>query len=126
VAEPAAVIAEQPVGFGGELQGAAIDRPPAITIATETRMVGVPGEVVTDEQVQVAVAVEIGERGRRRPTALPAQIRRLGDLLKAAVAPVAVEGVAAPAGDEQVGITAVVIVSDGHAVTVAPRYCGDT
>ena len=76
---------------------------------------------MADVEVEVAVAVEVGEGRRGRPVAVAAQAR-VGSVTssKRAVAPVAVEGVGPPAGDEQVGVAVVVVVADGDAVAVAP------
>ena len=111
VDEPAAVVAEEVIGQGGERFGGAVAvRRPCRRASTGRARgsSGVPVEVVADVEVEVAVAVEVGEGGRGRPVAVPAQARRLGHVLERPVALVAVEGVGPPAGDEQVGVAVVV------------------
>ena len=75
----------------------------------------VPDHVVADVEVEVAVAVEVGECRRGGPVAVAAQAPSLGDVLEGAIAPVAVEGIATPACDEEVGSSVVVDVANGHA-----------
>ena len=48
----------------------------------ERRMVGVPDQVMADVQVEVAVAVQVGEGGRSRPVAVAAQPGAFGDVLE--------------------------------------------
>ncbi len=54
-------------------------------------MVGVPNEVVTDVEVEVAIVVEIGKRRGGRPVALATKASGIGDVFKGPVAPVAIE-----------------------------------
>ena len=82
-------------------------------------MRGVPGQVVADVEVEVAVAVEIGEGRRGRPVAIAAQSGALGGVLERAVAPVVKQGIRPEAGDEQVGAAVVVVVAHRHAEAVA-------
>ena len=85
-------------------------------------MLGVPVRVVADVEVEVAVAVEVGERGGRRPVPVAPEAGPCGRVLERAVAPVVVEGVGVPAGDEEVGAAVVVVVADGDAVAVASGH----
>ena len=61
--------------------------------------------------------------GRRRPPRSASRGRRpgrpVGHVLERPVAPVAIQRVRPPAGDEQVGAAVVVVVADGHPVAVA-------
>ena len=63
---------------------------------------------MADVEVEVAVAVEVGEGRRGRPVAVAAQPGAVGDVLERPVAPVAIERVRSPAGEEQVGVAVVV------------------
>ncbi len=71
-----------------------------------------------DVEIEVAVAVEVGEDGRGRPVAFAPEPGEVGCVLEGAVPAVAVKRVRPPAGDEQVGISVVVDVADGDPVTV--------
>ncbi len=84
VDKPAAIVAEQMIGPRGKRVGhailvemAGIDRLawPARTLA-DVRVMGVPDEVVADVKIEVAVVVEIGERGRGGPVAIIPRGRR--------------------------------------------------
>ena len=83
------------------------------------RLDGVPGRVLANVEVEIAVAVEIGEDGRRGPAAIASQARFLGQIFECAVATIVVEGVGVPASHEQVRLTVVVEIADGHAMPVA-------
>ena len=74
---------------------------------------------MADIQVEVAVVVQVGEGGRGRPVAVPSQAGRDRHVLERAVAPVAIQGVRPPSGDEQIGMAVVVVVADRHAVAVS-------
>ena len=80
---------------------------------------------MADVQVEVAVAVEVGERGGGRPVAVAAEAGGVRGVLEGAVAAVAVKGVGPPAGDEQVGVAVVVDVADGDAVAISAGEGGD-
>src|SRR5712671_5843095 len=80
---------------------------------------------MTHVKVEVAVAIEVGERRRGRPIAVAAQTGRRGDILERSVAPVMEESVATPAGAEDVRVAVVVVVADGHAVAISQRQGGD-
>ena len=94
-------------------------------------MVGVPLEVMADVEVQVAVVVQVGEGRRGRPVAVAPQAGRGRHVLERAVAPVMIEGIRPPAGDEQVGAAVVIVVAHRHAVAIPlgragqPRGLGD-
>ena len=88
-------------------------------------MVAIPAQVLADIQVEISVPVQVGEGGRGRPAAVSAQAGGLGPVFKRPVAPVAIQGVGAEAGDEEVGPAVVIIVADRHSVAVATRHRGD-
>ena len=88
-------------------------------------MLGVPDEVVADVEVEVAVVVQIGERGRGGPVAIAPETGAIRDILERPVPSVAVKGVRPPAGDEEVGTAVVVEVADGDPVAVASLHPGD-
>ncbi len=94
-------------------------------VPAETGLLGIPPKVMADVQVKVAVAVEVAEGGRGRPVAVPAQPVALGGVLERPVPPVAIQGIAAPSGHEQVGMAVVVDVPHGDAVAVAPGKAGE-
>ena len=123
--KPAAVVAVDAVGAGGEQARVAEPVGAELRVAADEGGVLVPDEVVADVQVEVAVAVEVGEGRGGRPVAVAAQAGGLGDVLEGAVAPVAVEGIRPPSGDEQVGVAVVVDIADGDAVAVAAGEGGD-
>src|SRR6185437_15720153 len=91
----------------------------------ERGIAGVPGRIVADVEVEVAVVVEVGEGGRRRPVAVAAQPGARRDIPERAIALVAIERVGAPAGDEEVRVAIVVDVADGDAVAVAAGHPAD-
>ena len=82
-------------------------------------MLGVPGQVVADIQIEVAVAVEVGEGGRGRPVARTAQSGAIGRVLERAVAPVVQQEIRPEPRDEQVGPAVVVVVAGGHAEAIS-------
>ncbi len=79
-----------------------------------------PAHVVADEEVEVAVAVVVEERARRRPLLLvAADAGRRGDVGEArAGVLVAQQLVGADRGDEQVDVAVVVVVAGGDARAV--------
>ena len=85
VDEPAPVVAEEVVGPAGALQGTAGDVLLQLRVPAGRGMLRVPGEVMADIKVEVAVAVEVGERRRGRPVAIAAQPGPQGDVLERAV-----------------------------------------
>jgi hypothetical protein len=76
--------------------------------------------VVGDEEIELAIAVVVDERGARAPV-LVADLRLPGDIGEGAVAAVVVERVGTERGDEEVEVAVVVIVADGHAHAVATQ-----
>ncbi len=75
---------------------------------------------MADEEVEVAVSVEVGEGGGGRPAAIAAEPGLLGDVLEGAIASVPIEGVAPPSGDEEVGMPVVVDIPNRHTVAEPP------
>ena len=80
---------------------------------------------MADVEVKVAVAVEVGECGRRGPVTVAAQPISYGGVFEGAVSLVAVQSVLMPACDEKVWVSVVVNVADSYAMTVAPRELGE-
>ena len=114
----AAVLVEQ-VRHSGEGVGEAVgadrlagDRPRAHRVVRRG-----PVEVVGDEEIEVAVPVEVRERGARAPALRPQS--RVPERERP-VPPVRVEEVAPGAGDQQVGVPVVVVVGGdrAHPVTL--------
>ena len=93
-------------------------------VIAESRVDGVPFEIVADIEVEVAVVVEVGPCRRCRPVAIAAKPAHGGHVLEAAVSEVVIEGVGPPAGDEEVGPAVVVEVADGDAVAIAAGQRG--
>ena len=122
----AAVVAEDVVGDRLEQERHAVRHGPSRGIAANPRVLRVPRDVVADVQVEVAVAVEVGERRRRRPAAVSAQPPTGRHVLECAVATVSVQRVRPEAGDEEIGSSVVVHVADGGAVPVAAGHGGET
>src|SRR5262249_52764373 len=122
---PPAVVAEQVIGQGRGALGGTIPIDLLLLLPAEARVPGVPRQVVADVEVEVAVAVQVGERGRGRPIPVATPARRVGHVPERAVTLVAIEGVGAPAGDEEVGTAVVVIIADRNAVPVARREVRD-
>ena len=77
-----------------------------------------PLDVVADQQVEQAVAIEIEPEGRGAEGAAAAQSGLLRDVDKAAAAVVLEEAVLPDRGDQQVGKAVVVVVADGHSHAV--------
>ena len=99
VDESSLIVAEDVVGQGIEGTGAAIDvRAVLPRMGARWRQHGVPGSVVADVEVEVAVAVEIGEGRRGRPVAVAPQTGFLRHILERAVAPVAIESIGIASG----------------------------
>ncbi|MFM1942443.1 MAG: hypothetical protein RI897_1425 [Verrucomicrobiota bacterium] len=79
-----------------------------------------PSEVVTDEQVEVAVVIHIEPGGGGAPVlGVAADAGIGGDIEEAAVAEVFEEVVGAGGGDEDVGESVVIVVPGGDAHAVA-------
>ena len=102
--------------------GRAACRPPG----RASGVVGVPVDVVADVEVEVAVVIEVGEGGRGRPVAIARPGRTASVASSNVPSPaVPIQGIRLPSGDEQVGMTVVVDVADGHAVAIASGHPGD-
>ncbi len=110
--EAAAVVSIERAPRAAQLVDRA-ERPVADHLAGK-RGVGIDVEVVADEEVEVAVAVVVEERGARTP-ARRAQAGRRGHVGEGAVAVVVVEALAVEAGDVEVGPAVVVVIADGQA-----------
>ena len=83
------VVAEEQVGLRRESRGRAVQRPArAVPAGGDVDRVGL--DVGDDDEVEVAVAVEVAEAGRRRP-AVGADAGALGDVLERPVPPVPVQ-----------------------------------
>ena len=121
VDEATAVIAKQSVREGYDEARGAADVPRCAGAPTELGVGRIPGPIMADVEVEVAVVIEVREGGRSRPGAGASQAPSFGDVLEGAVALVAVEGVSIPSGDEQVGVAVVVDVADGDPVPIAGR-----
>ncbi len=120
VDEAAAIVAEDVVGQRLDRARVAREVAGARRVLAEARVVGVPDSVVADVEIDIAVAVEIGEGRRRRPVAGAAEPGAGGRVLEGAIAPVAEQCVRPPARDEQIRMSVVVEVADGRGVAVAP------
>ena len=73
---------------------------------------GIPDQVMANVEVEIAVAVEIGEGRRGGPVAVAPQSGAIGRVFEGTIAPVAIESVASPSRDEEVGLAVVVVVPD--------------
>jgi hypothetical protein len=124
--EPAAIVAEQVIRQEREALGCTIIIDLLLLVPAEARVLGIPLQVVADVEVEVAVAVQVGEGGRGGLVTVISQADCLGHIAKGPVPLVAIEGVGAPAGDEQVGMAVVVIITHRQAMPIAPREDRDT
>ena len=79
---------------------------------------GGPGDVVADEQVEVAVVVDVEERRAGEPAVGALGVGGLGDVLEVALAVVAEQMAAADGRDVEVGVAVVVVIADGDALAV--------
>ena len=79
---------------------------------------------MTDIEVKVAVPVEVGPCRRGRPVAVAAQARAGRDVSNRPVSQVVIEGVGAPAGDEDIGPAIVVVIAHGDPVPVTSGQFG--
>src|SRR6202034_2854575 len=91
----------------------------------DIRVRGIPLEVVANVEVEVAVVVEIGERGRGWPVAIAPETRTIRDVLEGSITMIPVKSIRSPAGNEEVGVPVVVEVADGHPVAVASFHLSD-
>jgi hypothetical protein len=96
-----------------------------LRVAADARVVEVPGRVMADVEVEVAVAVQVGQCRRAGPIAPAAQPTRIRRVLEGAVAAVPVEGIRSPTSDEHVGVAVPVDVAHGHAVPVSGGKSAD-
>ena len=76
---------------------------------------------MTDIEVEVAIAVEVGPSRRGGPVAVAAQAGAGSRILERSVATIVQKSVRLPTGDEQVGMAVVVVVADRDAVSISPR-----
>ena len=79
---------------------------------------GRPGDVVADEQIEIAVVVDVEERRAGEPAVGALGVGRLGDVVEVPLAVVAEEMAAADGRDVEVGVAVVVVVADGDALAV--------
>src|ERR1700716_1424248 len=90
-------------------------------------LLGVPDNVVGNEQVQPAVTVVIHPRGAGRPQASvprvamvqPGFLRHIGE---GAVVVVVIQNIPADSRDENILVTVVVIVGNGDADVISPSF----
>src|SRR5262249_20858817 len=88
-------------------------------VATDAGVINVPDRVMANVKVEIAVAVEVGESRRSRPVPPAPQAPGVRRVLEGAFAPVAVERIRPPTGDEEIGPAITVDVADRHTVPVA-------
>ena len=122
VDEPAAIVAKDVIGQRREVARIAVVGRRVLGIDADRVVVHVPGEVVADVEVEIAVVVEVGERGGGRPVAIAGQAGLLGHVLEPAIAPVAEQGIGAPAREEEVGPAVVVEVGHRDPMAVASDH----
>src|ERR1035437_8768628 len=108
-----AAVAEEPAGLAVIGFGRAIRLALAIHAAENVVRRG-PLDVVADQEVEPAVAVEIEPDGRGAEGAATAQPGLFGDVDEAAAAVIPEEAVLADGGDQEVREAIVVVVADGH------------
>ena len=127
VGESALVIAEDMVGARFHLPGIATDdHLVGREGVTDPRVLGVPGHVVADVQIEVPVVIEVGEGGRGGPIAVARQTRPLRDVLESPVPSIAIQGIGSPPGHEEIGMAVVVVIADRHALAVALGHPPDS
>jgi hypothetical protein len=83
--------------------------------AAEDVVLGRPLDVVADEEIEVAVAIEVDPHRRRAERHAAIKAARFGGVREGALAGVPKETVLTDAGDEDVGEAVVVEIADGHA-----------
>ena len=86
--------------------------------AAENVVLGRPLDVVADQQIQQAVAIEIEPERRGAEGAAAAQAGLFGDVDEVAAPGVLKQAVLADGGDQNIGEAVVVVVGDGHAHAV--------
>ena len=112
-----ALVAEQPAGGAAIRLGCAVRLGLAVKRAMHV-LLGRPTHVVADEEVKLAVAIEIKPERGGGEGAARAEAGRVGDVGKAALAIVAEQPVLAHRRDVEVGEAVVVEVSHGHAEAI--------
>ena len=90
-------------------------------IAARLVVAGLPGEIVGDEQLGPAVAIEIGPGGGRAPS-VQGQARLRAHVFETTAAVVAVQPRAAIPGDEQIRKTVAIEIGDRAPVCIARRF----
>ena len=115
-----AVVAIQEVGVGRQPLRAAVDRQPLPGAVRALSRLGrrrqIEREIVGDEQIEVAVAIDVEQRTAGAPPiagGIEARLRR--DVLEASLAEVPVQHVAAEVGDEQIDAPVAVRIAGAHA-----------
>ena len=124
VDEPALVVTKEVVGSSLEIQGITRDIRTVGLVAAKLGIVSIPDGVMADIKVEIAIAIEISEGSRGWPVSITAQPSALGHVLERPITPVAQQPVAAPPGQEQVGMAVVVVIGHGDAVTIGPGELG--
>ena len=119
-----ALVVVQQVRFERQPARAAVDRHGAVEAvgigAWLWRRREVELQVIGDEQVEVADAVVVQERAARVVTnSVLSEMSLRRDILEPSAVHVAVEAVLAPVGDEQVGVSVVVVVARADALRPA-------
>ena len=114
-----AVVAQQGAERAGERGRRAVGPPQAGELeALDLVDLGGPGDVVADEQVEVAVVVDVEERRAGEPAVGALGVGGLGDVVEVPLAVVAEQVAAADGRDVEVGVAVVVVVAHGHALAV--------
>ena len=116
--ESARVIAEQVVGQSLRTERIAVEVAIVGRVAAEPGILDIPGRVVANVEVKVAVTVQVSHRRRRGPIPVTTQSGAGRHVLEGSVALVAVKGIRPPARDEQVGAAVAVDVADRDAMAV--------
>ena len=98
---------------GGITLGAG-DHRNALECCGWTRICAIEVDVVADEKIEIAVEVEVGERGAGSPTVI-VNARSRGDVLEGSVALVAQQDIGAEARDKDVVETVGVDIADSNA-----------
>src|SRR4051794_15734636 len=121
VHETAAIVPEEMIGQMRELLGRTVAVLLLFFVPADLGVLGVPLQVVTYVEVEVAIAVQIREGGRGGPVPVASQARRVSHLAKRPITFVVIKGVGAPSCDEQVGMPVVVVIGDGDPMAIAAR-----
>ncbi len=130
VGEPAAVVAQERAERAAE-RGR---RPVSPADAGELKPLdlvdlGRPGDVVADEEIEIAVVVDVEKRRAGEPAVGSFGVGRRGDVVEVSLAVVAEEIAAADGRHVEIGVAVVVVVAHGHALAVKrlvePGLLGD-